>query len=175
MSAFGCLNSFWTLDEQEDLARFSLGPVSLYAGGSGFEQGGPRGGKKGQPQHMVSASRMGRNPHPNHPGKIFAGNLPNDISKEVLHQVGQRLRPHMHILTSWSQIDHDGVVYHRCSICASFNNRSSCRLMMLTTVLAGVLDVRHSDRRPRHARQVRFGPSMCFRGVLITDGGTNRY
>ena len=30
---------------------------------------------------------LGRNPHPNHPGKIFVGNLPNDITKEVLYQV----------------------------------------------------------------------------------------
>ncbi|CAD7948258.1 unnamed protein product [Amoebophrya sp. A120] len=58
------------MQQQAGGAAGAAGGGSYYGGGKG---GGPR---------------PGRNPHPNHPGrKIFVGNLPTDITKEVLRQV----------------------------------------------------------------------------------------
>ena len=40
-----------------------------------------------QDQLNSNYSTPAGNPYPNHPGKIFVGNLPNDISKDVLYKV----------------------------------------------------------------------------------------
>ncbi|CAD7931072.1 unnamed protein product [Amoebophrya sp. A25] len=62
------------------------------SGGPGGMGGGMFNGKKGSGgmngySGTQKGPRPGRNPHPNHPGKIFVGNLPTDITKEVLRQV----------------------------------------------------------------------------------------
>lgn len=62
--------------------------AGLGAGDWASSQMGRGFGNK-SPGHFVAGGKVrnGRNPHPNHPGKIFVGNLPTDITKDVLRQV----------------------------------------------------------------------------------------
>mmetsp|Transcript_3185 Transcript_3185/g.7487 ORF Transcript_3185/g.7487 Transcript_3185/m.7487 type:complete len:441 (-) Transcript_3185:51-1373(-) len=67
-----------SIHQQQHLA--AVAAAAAQKGGMRPQKGAPMGGKG-------AGQRPGRNPHPNHPGKIFVGNLPTDITKDVLRQV----------------------------------------------------------------------------------------